>query len=66
MAVRAYDIEQPPREQRSVSIEVLDLTLTPEEAQELRERLEHPQAFPTRQPRAVARGDVATLRRLPR
>ena len=64
-AALARGLEQPDqitanRESRAIAMREMDLT--PDEATELRERIEHPTTFPKRSPRDLPAGDPSLLR----
>ena len=72
MALHARDIGSPRGDEahesgyvrRTIARAVLDLDLTPEEADELHARWQQPVSRPVRRPRAAAKGDTDELRRL--
>jgi predicted transcriptional regulator len=63
-AALARGLEQPSQlaaNQESRAIAMREMDLTPEEATELRERIEHPTAFPKRTPHDLPEGDSSLL-----
>lgn len=64
-AALARALEQPDRvadKRESRAIAMREMELTPEEATELRERIEHPTALPSRTPHDLPAGDPSLLR----